>query len=127
MKTTKTAKKILIGEDEKPMAHALELKFNSSGFEAKAVNDGEAVLAELKNAKYDLVLLDLMMPKKDGFAVLSELKAAGNKVPVVVSSNLNQQEDFKRAQEFGAVDYFVKSDTPINEVINKAKIILKIK
>ena len=67
-------KKILIAEDEKPMAHALEMKLNNSGYEAKAVYDGIQAMEELTNNKYDLMLLDLMMPKMDGFGVLEAMK-----------------------------------------------------
>lgn len=117
-------KKILIAEDEKPMARALELKFNNSGFEAKAVYDGEEALAEIKKEKYDLLLLDLMMPKMDGFGVMEALKNSGNKMPVIVSTNLSQAGDIERAKQLGAVDYFVKSDTPILEVIKLVKKII---
>ncbi len=117
-------KRILIAEDEKPMAKALELKLNSSGFEAIAVFDGAQAIEELGKGGYDLVLLDLMMPKVDGFVVLEELKKTGNGVPVIVSTNLSQEEDEKRAKELGAVDYFVKSDTPIAQVIEHVKAVL---
>jgi len=58
-------KRILIAEDEKPMAKALEMKLNNVGFEAKAVFNGEEALEELQKNTYDLLLLNLMMPKKD--------------------------------------------------------------
>jgi len=117
-------KKILIAEDEKPMAHALELKLNNSGFEAKAVFDGEEAMVELEQNKYDLVLLDLMMPKLDGFGVLEKMKEKKMKVPTIVATNLSQESDIARAKDLGAVDYFVKSDTPIMEVIEHIKKII---
>ena len=120
-------KKILIGEDEKPMARALELKLQKSGFEAKAVFNGQEVLDELSKNKYDLVLLDLIMPIKDGFAVLEELNNKKNKTPIIVSSNLGQPEDVARAKKLGAINYFIKSDTTITEVIGFIKKALKIK
>jgi len=117
-------KKILIAEDEKPMAYALELKLNNSGYEAKAVFNGEEALEELTNNKYDLALIDLMMPKMDGFGVLEQLKEKGIKIPVIVSSNLSQEADIKKAKSLGAIDYFVKSDTPITSVVDHIKKIL---
>lgn len=111
------AKKILIAEDEKPMAMALVLKLNKSGFEAKAVFNGEEAIDILTKEKFDLIVLDLIMPKVDGFQVLAKLKEIGSQAPVIVSSNLSQEEDFNRAKELGAVDFFVKSDTSINEVV----------
>jgi DNA-binding response OmpR family regulator len=65
-----------------------------------------------------------MMPKKDGFSVLQDLKDGANKVPVIVSSNLSQQDDFAKAKALGASDYFVKSDTTIAEVVERVKIAL---
>lgn len=111
-------------EDEKPMARALELKLTSSGFSVTVSYNGQEALDLLKNNKFDLILLDLIMPIKDGFAVLQELKDSGSRIPVIVSSNLSQKEDFDRAKSLGAVDYFVKSDTSIVEVVNHVKKVL---
>lgn len=119
-------KKILIAEDEKPMANALELKLNKSGFEAKAVYNGQEALDELeKNGPYDLMLLDLMMPQVDGFEVLEKLKEKKIKLPVIVSTNLSQETDIEKAKALGAVDYFVKSDTPVMKVVEHVKKALK--
>lgn len=118
-------KRILIVEDEKPMARALELKLESSGFDAVMVFDGDEAMKILKKEKFDLMLLDLIMPKKDGFAVLEFLKEEGIKVPVIVSTNLGQEEDMKNAKELGAKDYFVKADTPIMDVVKNVKKVLK--
>ena len=68
-------KKILIVEDEKPMARALELKLTRAGYDAASANDGQSGLDYLEKNKVDLILLDLIMPKLDGFAVLERLKA----------------------------------------------------
>lgn len=115
------AKKILVVEDEKPMAKALALKLNKSGFEAKAVFNGEEAIDILVKEKFDLIVLDLIMPKVDGFQVLNKLKEIGSQTPVIISSNLSQEEDFSRAKKLGAVDFFVKSDTPITEVVEHIK------
>lgn len=126
MSTTKSIKQILIVEDDRPMARALELKLNNSGFAARAVNDGEEALMELEKNKYDLMLLDLVMPKLDGFGVMSALRTKKIKIPIIVSSNLSQESDVVRAKSLGAVDYFIKSDTPISEVVTHVKKILGI-
>ncbi|MBT4153753.1 MAG: response regulator [Candidatus Magasanikbacteria bacterium] len=110
-------KKILIAEDEKPMAKALALKLSKAGYAVENAYDGEEALVYLKNGKFDLVLLDLMMPKVDGFGVLEEKQKRGDKTPVIVSTNLSQTEDQDKCKKLGAVDYFVKSNTPITEVI----------
>lgn len=118
-------KKILIGEDQEPMARALELKLNDSGFEAKAVFNGQEIIDILSKQKYDLVLLDLLMPKMDGFSVLEKLKELKNKTPVIITSNLGQVEDEKRAKSLGAKDYFIKSNVTLAEIVTYVKKILK--
>lgn len=118
---TKIAKKILIIEDEKPMAKALELKLNKSGLETRVVFNGEDALQLLAKEKFDMILLDLVMPKMDGFAVLKELKSREIKTPVIVTSNLGQEEDAKKAKELGAIDYFIKSNTPIAQLVEYIK------
>lgn len=119
------SKKILIVEDEKPIAKAMELKLNSSGFSAKAVGNGEEALSALEKEVFDLLIVDLVMPKLDGFGLLEALKEKGITTPIIVSSNLSQDEDFKKAKELGAVDYFIKSNTPISEIIEHVQNILK--
>lgn len=116
-----TPKRILIAEDEKPMANALSLKLRSVGFETTLVYDGESALSAARESPYDLILLDLVMPKKDGFFVLAELKKLKIATPVIVSSNLSQEEDIRRAKELGARDYFIKSDTSLAQVVEKVK------
>lgn len=114
-------KKILIAEDEKPIAKAMELKLNHSGFEARTVFDGDEALEALGKEEFDLVVLDLIMPKRDGFSTLAEIKKRGIKAPVIISSNLSQEEDLAKAKELGAVDFFIKSNTPINEIVENIK------
>jgi DNA-binding response OmpR family regulator len=114
-------KKILIVEDEKPMARALELKLTRAGYDAASANDGESGLAYLEKNKVDLILLDLIMPRMDGFAVLEHLRKKGNKTPVVVLSNLSQEDDQKRCTALGAKDFCIKSNTGISEIVDKVK------
>lgn len=116
-----TTKKILIAEDEKPMANALSLKLRSVGFETTLVYDGESAISAVREFSFDLIILDLVMPKKDGFFVLAELKKLKITTSVIVSSNLSQDEDIKRAKELGARDYFIKSDTTLAEIVEKVK------
>lgn len=112
-------KRILIAEDEAAIAKALELKLTHSGFEVQVAGDGEEALALIEDQKFDVILLDLVMPKKDGFGVLEALKAKKNLTRVIVLTNLSQEEDLKRAQAMGAKEYFVKSDTPLAEVVKQ--------
>lgn len=103
------------------MAHALELKLGSAGFETTVAKDGEETLATMGKETFDLILLDLIMPKKDGFAVLKELKAKGDKTPVIVLTNLGQEEDARRVKELGAIGFFVKADTQIANLVKEVE------
>lgn len=125
MYMTASPKKILIVEDEKPMARALELKLTHEGFEAHQAGNGEEALDMLGKEKYDLVLSDLIMPKMDGFAFLEAVKKKGMKAPVIILSNLSQEEDEKRAKELGAKGFYIKSDTPIATIVEHVRTFLK--
>lgn len=114
-------KKILILEDERPLARALELKLVHEGFAVTVAPNGEEGLALLEREPFDLVLCDLMMPKVDGFAVLKAIKERGLSAPVVVLTNLSQSEDERRARELGAMDFFVKSDVPVSDIVERVR------
>ncbi len=119
--TSKKKKSILIIEDETALAHALALKFEAEGFETTVVHNGREGLKAAKSGTFSVILLDLIMPELDGFTFLEELSPKKKKLSVVVLSNLGQEEDRKRATELGADDYFVKSGTPITEIIKRVK------
>ena len=116
------SKRILIIEDEKPLSHALELKLTHAGFNTQSAGDGEEGLALLEKEHFDLALLDLIMPKLDGFGVLEEMKKRGIKTPVIVQTNLGQEEDEKRAKTFDVKGFFIKSNTPIADIVEQIKI-----
>lgn len=120
----KNSYKILIAEDEAPLSKALETGLVDSGLMVKTVFDGANTIKELLKNKYDLLLLDIIMPKKDGFEVLSKIKSAGIKIPVIVLTNLGQEEDEKMAISLGANKYLVKSNTSIAKIIDSIKIVL---
>ena len=124
-KIGRKTKKVLIAEDEAPMAQALQLKLTGVGFEADIAGDGEQAFKKALTGKYDLMLLDIVMPKMDGFAVLEALREKKIKTPVIISSNLSQDEDIKRAEQLGAVDFFVKSNTTLVEIVNKLQSFFK--
>lgn len=117
-------KKILIVEDRKPILKALEIKLVRAGFDVATAEDGEIALQKIQSDKFDLILLDLVLPKIDGFSILAELKTRNIKTPVIVLSNLSQDQDERRAKELGAIDYFIKSDIAINDVVKKVSSLL---
>ncbi|MBI5728812.1 MAG: response regulator [Candidatus Magasanikbacteria bacterium] len=115
--------KVLIAEDEEILYKVLQEKFEKEKFETKLATDGSMVLPLAKSFHPDIITLDLMMPKKTGWEVLAELKADPElkTIPVVVLSNFGQDDEIKKALTMGAVDYFVKAQHPINEVVDKVK------
>jgi CheY-like chemotaxis protein len=115
-------KKILIIEDEKPLSHALELKLSHEGFEVVATNSGAVGLQYLEQSHFDLVLTDLIIPGVDGFKVLETIQEKKMNIPVIVMTNLNQEEDKKRVFTLGACSFFVKSNSPISEIVASVKI-----
>lgn len=119
------AKKILIAEDDLSLSKALKLKLASLGFEVEVAEDGEEALAMIKAKNFDLMLLDLMMPKVDGFGVLEELKKIKRKPIVFVNSNLSQAADKDKAMKAGADQYLVKSDISLKEIVAKITKALK--
>lgn len=116
-------KQILIVEDERPLAHALELKLQHEGFTTTVASNGKDGLDLILEGLFDVVLLDMMMPVMDGFQVLQELqKSELKKRPVIyVLSNLSQHEDESRILGAGAKKYFIKSDTPLAEIVDEIK------
>lgn len=115
------AKKILIVEDERPLAHALELKLSHEGFQTVVAATGKEGYEKALTGEFNLILLDLILPEMDGFAVLTELKAKGIATPIVVLSNLGQDEDKVKAKELGAVEYLVKSNAPLADILELVK------
>jgi DNA-binding response OmpR family regulator len=119
------SRRVLIVEDEEPVAQALQLKLKRYGIESVIVSDGQEALLELSKNKFDLITLDLILPKMDGFDVLEEIRKKGNQVPVLVISNLGQEEDVQRAKSLGALDYFVKSNIQLSQIVEKIRSAIK--
>ncbi len=120
----KTPRKILIIEDEKTLARALELTLTRAGFNVLMVFNGEEGTSLLQKESFDLILLDLIMPKMDGIAVLTKLKELGIKTKVMVLSNLSQESDLTKTKAFGVKDFFIKSNTPIATIVERVTALL---
>jgi DNA-binding response OmpR family regulator len=118
---------ILVAEDDKFLANAYRVKLTKAGFEPHIARDGQEAIDALQSLKPDLILLDLVMPVKDGFATLEEIKKndATKSLPVIVASNLGQKEDIERAQKLGATDFIIKSDLSLDALVTKIHTILK--
>lgn len=116
-------KTILFIEDESVLQKTFRDVLEEEGYEIITALDGEIGLRLVKEKKPDLVLLDLILPKMDGFEVLKELKK--NKetkdIPVIILTNLEKSEDVDRALELGATTYLVKANYELKEVVEKVK------
>jgi DNA-binding response OmpR family regulator len=110
-------KKILIAEDELPMSRALDNKLTKEGFDIVVVGNGEEAIKALSKEKFDMAIIDLIMPVKDGWAILEYARDNDIKTPIVVASNLGQAEDEQAVRELGAVNFFVKANTPISKIV----------
>jgi len=123
--------RILIAEDENILGDVLKDEFESDGFEVSIARNGKEALEIMKSKsnRPDIVLLDLMMPVLNGFKFLEEIQKDETynlkAIPVIVSSSLGQDEDIKKVMKLGAADYFVKSQHPISELIEKVKTFLE--
>lgn len=109
------AKKIFLVEDESSIQEMYVMILEKNGFEVEAVEDGEAAIAKLTDSgvNYDLILLDIMLPKMDGISVLKQIKADGSpakEIPVFMLTNLGQEDLIKDATESGAAGYWIKSN-----------------
>lgn len=118
------AKKILIVEDEYSLSRALELKLGKEGYNVKIAADGGVAVEMLTAESFDLMILDLVMPRYDGFHVLEYVHNNALPLKVIVLSNLSQSEDIKKAKDFGVIEYFVKSNTPISVLVENVELAL---
>ena len=116
-------KKVMIVEDDEHISKVYEIKLAKEGYATSLAVDGEEAVTKITSEKPDLILLDLMIPKKDGFGVLEDIKKVPElaSIPVIVLSNLGQQSDQDRALGLGANEYLVKVDYPIQEVVDRIK------
>ncbi|HCX27623.1 MAG TPA: response regulator [Candidatus Portnoybacteria bacterium] len=120
-------KKIILVEDDKFLSEMYVVKLTESGFEVDVAADGEEGLNKIKEQKPDLVLLDIVLPKMDGFEVLRNIKnEPGLKnVSVIALTNLGQKEEVEKGLKLGADDYIIKAHFTPTEVVAKAKKVLE--
>jgi len=114
---------ILIVEDEPTLQKALSIALEREGYEVKSALEGEAGLKLAKESKPNLILLDLILPKIDGFEILAELKKdeSTKEIPVIILTNLESSQDIEKALVLGAKTYLVKANYDLKDVILKVK------
>lgn len=122
-------KKILLIEDDQILSKLYQTKFQRENLDIQLALDGQEGLDKMRSFSPDLVILDLIMPKVDGFTFLAKVKAdaelSARETPIIVLSNLGQESDIKKAMEMGAKDFFVKADISLNQMVDKVRKYLK--
>lgn len=120
-------KKILFVEDEESLQKTMKEMLERNGYSVISALDGENGILFTKNEKPDLILLDLILPKKDGFEVLKALKedSSTNAIPVIVLTNLEGSADIEKVLSLGARTYLIKSNYSLDDVLSKIKSIFE--
>ncbi|MEX2033367.1 MAG: response regulator [Candidatus Colwellbacteria bacterium] len=127
--TEVSKKKVLVTEDDPSLSQILSSRLTRAGMEVVKAKDGEEALKVIRETKPDLILLDLILPGKyDGFEVLQKIQEDPTLEgrPIVIISNLGQESDIQRVKQLGAIEYFVKAKTSIDDLIKKIGEILAI-
>lgn len=119
-------KTILLVEDDAFLAEIYSTRLGAAGFTVRNARDGEEALQLAEQLNPHLILLDLVLPKRNGFSVLEALKKekATRDIPVVILSNLGEPHDIERGKELGAAGYIVKAHFTPTEVFEEVKRIL---
>lgn len=115
----KDQKTILVVEDEETLHKIIKAGLEKEGYKVYVATDGEKAFDVASSKKPDLILLDIVLPKKSGLDVLKELRASeqGKSTPVIMLTNLSDTEDMNTAHDLGALDYLVKTDWTLADVI----------
>ena len=120
-------KKILIVEDDANLRNVLEEFFETEKMLVKTASDGESGLKSLRDFLPDVVLLDIILPKKDGYEIIKEIKSDEKikDIPVILLTNLGGLNDIEKALALGATTYLVKGDYQVKEIVEKVKEVLE--
>lgn len=120
----KNKKKVLIVEDDVDISEMYRIRITASGFEVETAANGQIGIDKMKKFQPDLVLLDIVMPKKDGFDLLEEVKQASDKeeikkIPIIVLSNLASPIDIMEGKRLGAQDWWIKAFNTPSQISQK--------
>lgn len=118
-------KKVLIIEDELALSRVLQLKLKEKDLEIEVVHDGGEAENVIRQKKYDTILLDLILPTKNGFELLPIIRELSPQTKVIVMTNLGQPEDRERVQEYNPEGYFVKSEIAIFDLVTQIQTIVE--
>jgi DNA-binding response OmpR family regulator len=124
-------KKILLVEDDPFLIDIYQKKLKDSGFKVEVAKDGEKALEVLKEKNFDLMLLDIVLPKIDGWKILEEIREMKKekkdleKMKIVIWSNLGEKEDIKKGLSLGATSYLIKANFTPSEVVREIEKLLK--
>lgn len=117
--------RVLIAEDDEASASAMKLVLEDAGISCELVNNGKAMITKLaQDQDFGLIILDLLIPEMNGFEVMEQLQKAGNEVPILVISNLSQLENISRAKKLGAIDFIIKANISLKDLVMKVQQIL---
>jgi len=118
--------KILLVEDDEMLHTMYTQKFTKEGFEILSAFNGSEGIKMAEEHNPAVILLDIIMPKMDGFVALKKLKKNDitKDIPVILLTNLGQEEDIRKGKELGATDYFIKANHTPQEVVDKVKDVL---
>ncbi len=118
----KNKKHVLVVEDEVALAQILESELKEASFDVTTVLNGTDALDTLKNNTFDIILLDIILPGVDGFDILNFIrKNKKDLTPVLMLTNLSQEEDMNHAMELGANEFIIKTDITTKKIIDKIK------
>jgi CheY-like chemotaxis protein len=116
---------ILVAEDEPFLRDTIQLGLEEHDVEVHVVSNGDEAIAMLQERLPDLLLLDLLMPKRDGYSVLSYIREQNLSFPVIILSNLSDEIDQEKCQQLGASAFLIKSDMDEDELWPRIKLYLK--
>ena len=114
-------KKVLVVEDEATLQKALNDVLTQEGYNVLSALDGVSGLDLALKEEPDLILLDIILPKMDGFEVLKKLKEKDSQIPIIILTNLSDINDIQKALDLGATTYLVKADFHLSDVLKKVK------